>query len=137
MDNIEAPSASERAPRDAQCDVLVIGGGLHGAAVARDLAGRGWSVILCEQGDLAQQTSSATLKLALAGVDELALGSLRPLRQSLVEQELLLRSAPHLCSPVRLVVPEGAGANPLWHGGPGLWLLNQLAPELGCPTASR
>lgn len=135
MDNTEAPSASEHAPRDAQCDVLVIGGGLHGAAVARDLAGRGWSVILCERGDLAQQASSATLKLALAGVGDQVFGGLRSLRQSLVEQELLLRSAPHLCSPVRLVVPEGAGATPLWHGGSGLWFLNQLAPRAWLPDS--
>jgi glycerol-3-phosphate dehydrogenase len=135
MDNIEDPSASEHASRDAQCDVLVVGGGLHGTAVARDLAGRGWSVILCEQGDLAQHASSATLKLALSGACDLALGALRPLRQSLVEQEVLLRSAPHLCSPVRLVVPEGGGAKPLWHGGPGLWLLNQLAPRAWLPDS--
>ncbi|HRH17359.1 MAG TPA: glycerol-3-phosphate dehydrogenase [Aquabacterium sp.] len=135
MNHIKDPSASQHASGDAPCDVLVIGGGLHGVAVARDLAGRGWSVILCEQGDLAQHASSSTLKLALAGVDALAFGRLKPLRQSLVEQEVLLRSAPHLCSPVRLIVPEGAGAKPLWRSGPGLWLLNQLAPRTWLPDS--
>lgn len=133
MNHTEVLSARPHTSGDAPCDVLVIGGGLNGVAAARDLAGRGWSVILCERGDLAQQASSSTLKLALAGVDELALGRLRHLRQSLVEQEVLLHSAPHLCSPVRLIVPEGAGARPFWRSGLGLWLLNQMAPRSSLP----
>lgn len=133
MNPTDDPSAPPHAPGDASCDVLVIGGGLQGVAVARDLAGRGWAVILCERADLAQQASSSTLKLAQAGVDELALGQLKPLRQALVEQEVLLRSAPHLCSPVQLIVPEGGGPRPFWHSGPGRWLLNQMAPRMGLP----
>lgn len=86
-------------------DLAIIGGGITGCSIARDAAGRGLSVFLCDQADLAGAGSSASMKLVDGGlhhVDQLALGSLR---EGLKEREVLLRSAPHLVRPLRLLLP--------------------------------
>src|SRR3990172_980062 len=86
-------------------DLLVIGGGIHGAAVARDAAGRGLKVLLAEQGDYACATSSASSKLIHGGLRYLERLELRLVRESLVERAGLLNTAPHLVAPLRFLVP--------------------------------
>jgi glycerol-3-phosphate dehydrogenase len=86
-------------------DVGVIGGGLTGAAVARDAAGRGLSVFLCEQGDLGSGSSSATSKLVHGALRLLESFQLRAMREAVVEREVLMRTAPHLVRPRRFLIP--------------------------------
>jgi len=86
-------------------DVLVIGGGIHGAAVARDAAGRGLKVLLAEKGDYACATSSASSKLIHGGLRYLETGDLGLVRESLAERANLLKTAPHLVAPLRFLLP--------------------------------
>jgi glycerol-3-phosphate dehydrogenase len=86
-------------------DLLVIGGGIHGAAVARDAAGRGLKVMLAEKGDYACATSSASSKLIHGGLRYLEHGELGLVRESLVERAGLLKTAPHLVAPLRFLLP--------------------------------
>lgn len=86
-------------------DVLVIGGGIHGAAVARDAAGRGLKVMLAERGDYACATSSASSKLIHGGLRYLEQLELALVRESLVERARLLKTAPHLVTPLRFLLP--------------------------------
>jgi len=114
---------------DVRCDVLVVGGGINGVGIARDLAGRGWSVVLCEQDDLAQHTSSASTKLIHGGLRYLEYGQWSLVRKALIEREGLLRSAPHIMWPLRFVLPHDAGMRPAWMIRAGLWLYDHLAPR--------
>lgn len=93
-------------------DVAIIGGGINGCGIARDAAGRGLSVHLCEQGDLAGATSSASTKLFHGGLRHDRSVKLRDLRERLAEQDVLLATAPHLVRPLRIAVPNGANAKP-------------------------
>ena len=86
-------------------DVLVIGGGVNGAGIARDAAGRGLSVLLAEKGDLASATSSGSTKLFHGGLRYLEYGKLRLVRESLIEREVLLKAMPHISWPMRFVLP--------------------------------
>ncbi|MDP1791329.1 MAG: FAD-dependent oxidoreductase, partial [Methylibium sp.] len=90
------------------CDVLVVGGGINGAGIARDLAGRGWRVVLCERDDLAAHTSSASTKLIHGGLRYLEHGEFALVRKALQEREQLLRSAPHIMWPLSFVMPHDA-----------------------------
>lgn len=92
----------------ADFDVAIIGGGINGAGIARDAAGRGLKVLLVEQGDLASGTSSASSKLIHGGLRYLEHGALRLVRAALGEREVLLRMAPHLIRPLRFVLPLDA-----------------------------
>src|SRR4249920_3756773 len=87
-------------------DVLVVGGGINGAGIARDLAGRGLSVVLCEKDDLAQHTSSSSTKLIHGGLRYLEYYEFALVRKALAEREVLLRSAPHIIWPLRFVMPH-------------------------------
>ena len=89
-----------------ECDVLVVGGGINGAGIARDLAGRGARVVLCEQDDLASHTSSGSTKLIHGGLRYLEHGEFALVRKALIERERLLRSAPHILWPLRFVMPH-------------------------------
>jgi len=95
-------------------DVLVIGGGINGAGIARDAAGRGLRVCLVEQDDLAAHTSSASTKLIHGGLRYLEHGELRLVRESLAERERLLAIAPHIVKPLRFVLPYVDGLRPRW-----------------------
>ena len=86
-------------------DLFVIGGGINGTGIARDAAGRGLSVRLAEQGDLAGATSSASTKLFHGGLRYLEFMELRLVRESLREREVLLRAMPHISWPMRFVLP--------------------------------
>jgi len=89
----------------ADFDLAIIGGGINGAGIARDAAGRGFRVVLIEQNDLASGTSSASSKLIHGGLRYLEHGEFRLVRSALREREVLLRAAPHLIQPLRFVLP--------------------------------
>jgi glycerol-3-phosphate dehydrogenase len=95
-------------------DLLVVGGGVNGAGIARDAAGRGLTVCLVEQDDLASHTSSASTKLIHGGLRYLEQGELRLVRESLAERERLLAIAPHIVRPLRFVLPYVDGLRPRW-----------------------
>jgi len=108
-------------------DLLVIGGGINGAGIARDAAGRGLSVLLCEQGDLAGATSSASSKLIHGGLRYLEQRAFRFVRRALIEREVLLSVAPHLVRPMRFVLPVDRALRPPWLIATGLFLYDRLA----------
>ena len=93
----------------ADYDLAIIGGGINGAAIARDAAGRGLRVLLLEQNDLASGTSSASTKLIHGGLRYLEHGAFRLVREALIEREVLLRTAPHLTRPLRFLLPTVPG----------------------------
>jgi len=119
-------SAGDPAP-DRSCDVLVVGGGINGAGIARDLAGRGASVVLCEKDDLAQHTSSSSTKLVHGGLRYLEYYEFSLVRKALVEREVLLKSAPHIIWPLRFVMPHDRSMRPSWMIRAGLFLYDHLA----------
>jgi glycerol-3-phosphate dehydrogenase len=98
----------------ADFDLAIIGGGINGAGIARDAAGRGLRVLLAEQNDLASGTSSASTKLIHGGLRYLEHGAVRLVREALIEREVLWRMAPHIIRPMRFVlVPQPALRSPL------------------------
>ena len=108
-------------------DVLIVGGGINGAGIARDAAGRGLRVVLCEKDDLAAHTSSASSKLIHGGLRYLEHYEFRLVRKALAEREVLLRSAPHIMRPLRFVMPHDSGQRPVWLIRAGLYLYDTLA----------
>src|SRR5271155_3250971 len=113
-------------PMQPDTDLLIIGGGINGAGIARDAAGRGHSVLLCEQGDLAQATSSASTKLIHGGLRYLEYYEFRLVREALIERERLLAIAPHIIWPLRFVLPHEAHLRPAWMIRAGLFLYDHL-----------
>ena len=107
-------------------DLLVIGGGINGVGIARDAAGRGLSVLLVEQGDLASGTSSASSKLVHGGLRYLEQYEFRLVRESLAEREVLLAAAPHIIWPLRFVLPIHSGLRPPWMLRAGLFLYDHI-----------
>jgi len=99
---------------------------VNGCGIARDAAGRGLSVLLCEQNDLASGTSSASTKLVHGGLRYLEHYEFRLVRESLMEREVLLRSAPHIIWPLRFVLPHHKGLRPRWMLRLGLFLYDHL-----------
>ena len=87
-------------------DLLIIGGGINGAAIARDAAIRGSKVLLVEKDDLAAHTSSASSKLVHGGLRYLEQLDFALVRESLREREILLRTAPHIVRPLRFILPD-------------------------------
>ena len=108
-------------------DLLVVGGGINGAGIARDAAGRGLSVLLCEQDDLAAHTSSASTKLIHGGLRYLEYREFGLVRKALQERETLLRAAPHIMWPLRFVMPHMPDLRPAWMIRAGLFLYDHLA----------
>ncbi len=117
-------------------DLLIVGGGINGAGIARDAAGRGLSVLLCEQDDLAAHTSSASTKLIHGGLRYLEHLQLSLVRKALIEREILLNSAPHLMRPLRFVLPHDAHLRPAWMIGAGLFLYDHLARRRRLPGSA-
>jgi glycerol-3-phosphate dehydrogenase len=111
---------------DRQLDVLVIGGGINGVGIARDLVGRGLSVLLCEQDDLASHTSSASSKLIHGGLRYLEYYEFRLVAKALAEREVVLRAAPHIVKPLRFVMPHVPTLRPAWMIRIGLLLYDHL-----------
>ena len=107
-------------------DILVIGGGINGASIARDAAGRGLNVVLCEKDDLAQHTSSSSTKLIHGGLRYLEHYDFLLVRHSLQEREVLLRSAPHIIWPLRFILPHHRSLRPRWLIRLGLFLYDHI-----------
>jgi len=108
-------------------DLAIIGGGVNGAAIARDAAGRGLKVLLVEKDDLASHTSSASTKLIHGGLRYLEFYEFRLVREALQEREIILKIAPHLTRPLRFVLPHEKSHRPAWMIRIGLFLYDHLA----------
>src|SRR5205085_11606268 len=118
-------------------DLLIVGGGINGVGIARDAAGRGLRVVLCEKDDLAQGTSSRSGKLVHGGLRYLEYYEFRLVREALIEREVLLRSAPHIIWPLRFVLPHSREQRPAWMIRLGLLLYDHLGGrKLLPPTRS-
>ena len=107
-------------------DLLIIGAGINGAGIARDAAGRGLSVLLCEQGDIAGATSSASSKMIHGGLRYLEHYEFRLVAEALAEREVMLRIAPHLARPLRIVMPHVPTLRPAWMIRLGLMFYDTL-----------
>ena len=109
-------------------DIVIVGGGINGAAVARDAAGRGYRVLLVERDDYAAATSSASSKLVHGGIRYLEHAEFRLVRESLHERAVLLSIAPHLVAPLRFLLPiTRSQPRPAWMVSLGLTLYDVLA----------
>ena len=115
-------------------DVAIIGGGINGCGIARDAAGRGWSVFLCEKNDLASSTSSASSKLIHGGLRYLEHFRFRLVREALIEREILWRIAPHIVWPLRFVLPHRKDLRPAWLLRIGLFLYDHLGGRRLLPS---
>jgi glycerol-3-phosphate dehydrogenase len=118
-------------------DLLVVGGGIHGAGIARDAAGRGLSVLLVEQDSLASHTSSASSKLVHGGLRYLEYFKLRLVRESLSERESVLAIAPHLVQRQRFVLPYRGRLRPAWAVRLGLFLYDRLGRDSSLEGSTR
>jgi D-erythritol 1-phosphate dehydrogenase len=118
-------------------DLLVVGGGINGVGIARDAAGRGLSVVLCEKDDLAQGTSSRSGKLVHGGLRYLEYYKFRLVREALIEREVLLRVAPHIIWPLRFVLPHSRQQRPAWMISLGLTLYDHLGGRRLLPKSRR
>ncbi|MEM6679892.1 MAG: glycerol-3-phosphate dehydrogenase [Pseudomonadota bacterium] len=107
-------------------DIAIIGGGVNGCGIARDAAGRGLSVYLCEKGDIGGATSSWSTKLFHGGLRYLEYYEFRLVREALIERELLIKAMPHIAWPLRFVLPHHKGLRPWWLLRLGLFLYDNL-----------
>jgi glycerol-3-phosphate dehydrogenase len=107
-------------------DILIIGGGINGCGIARDAAGRGYSVCLCEAGDLGGGTSSASTKLIHGGLRYLEHYEFRLVQKALIEREVIWKMAPHIVRPLRFVLPHHKGLRPKWLLRLGLFLYDYM-----------
>src|SRR3984885_15993203 len=114
-------------------DMIVVGGGVNGAGIARDAVGRGLSVLLVEKGDLAQGTSSRSGKLVHGGLRYLEYCEFRLVREALIEREVLLNAAPHIIWPMRFVLPHSPMDRPAWLVRLGLFLYDHLGGRKRLP----
>ncbi len=114
-------------------DLFVIGGGINGAGIARDAAGRGLKVVLCEKDDLAQGTSSRSGKLVHGGLRYLEYYEFRLVREALIEREVLLNAAPHIIWPMRFVLPHSPNDRPAWLVRLGLYFYDHLGGRKKLP----
>jgi glycerol-3-phosphate dehydrogenase len=120
---------------DRPYDLLVIGGGINGAGIARDAAGRGLSVLLVERDDLAAHTSSASTKLIHGGLRYLEYYEFRLVAEALAEREVLLKAAPHLIEPLAFVLPHEPHLRPAWMIRAGLFLYDRLGGKMTLPKS--
>ncbi|OLO03208.1 glycerol-3-phosphate dehydrogenase [Salinicola socius] len=116
-------------------DLIVVGGGINGTGIANDAAGRGLSVLLCEQADLASATSSASSKLIHGGLRYLEHREFRLVREALREREIMLRKAPHIVWPLRFILPHQPHLRPGWMIRTGLFLYDHLSHRDSLPNA--
>jgi len=124
-------------PDSLDTDILVIGGGINGAGIAADAAGRGLSVVLCDKADLGGATSSSSTKLIHGGLRYLETWQFRLVRESLQEREVLLKSAPHIVWPMRFRLPHHPGLRPAWMIRAGLFLYDHLGKRVTLPASHR
>lgn len=130
-----SPSLASLADAATECDVLIVGGGINGCGIARDLAGRGWRVVLCEKDDLAAHTSSSSTKLIHGGLRYLEYYEFSLVRKALQEREVLLKSAPHIMWPLRFVMPHDPSMRPAWMIRIGLFMYDHLARREVLPAS--
>src|SRR6202161_4570104 len=116
-------------------DLFIVGGGINGAGIARDAAGRGLSVLLVEQHDLAAHTSSASTKLIHGGLRYLEYYEFRLVREALMERERLLNIAPHIIWPLQFGLPHSRDQRPAWMVRTGLFLYDHLAKRKRLPRS--
>lgn len=116
-------------------DLLIVGGGVNGTGIARDASGRGASVLLVEQDDLASYTSSSSTKLIHGGLRYLEYYEFRLVREALIERDRLLAIAPHIMWPLRFVLPHSSSQRPVWMLKLGLFLYDHLAPNMKLPKS--
>ncbi len=121
----------------AHFDIFIIGGGINGCGIARDAAGRGYDVCLCEQNDLASGTSSKSTKLIHGGLRYLEHYEFRLVREALKEREILWQIAPHIISPMRFILPLNSATRPSWIIKLGLFLYDNLAPRINLPPSQK
>ncbi len=119
-----------------QHDLLVVGGGINGAGIARDAAGRGLSVLLVEKDDLASHTSRWSSKLIHGGLRYLEYYEFRLVREALIEREVLLRAAPHIVRPLTFVLPHSPEQRPAWMIRLGLFLYDHLGGRRRLPGST-
>lgn len=116
-------------------DLLIIGGGINGAAIAREAALNGLSVLLVEKGDLASGTSSASTKLIHGGLRYLEFYEFKLVREALIERERLLKAAPHLIYPMEFVLPHQHTLRPKWMIRAGLFLYDHIGGAMSLPKS--
>ena len=116
-------------------DIAVIGGGINGAGVARDAAGRGLKVLLAEQDDFASATSSASTKLIHGGLRYLEYYEFRLVSESLAEREVMLKIAPHIIWPLEFVLPHEKHLRPAWMIRTGLFLYDHIGGRTSLPKS--
>lgn len=121
--------------REIETDLLVIGGGINGTGIAADAASRGLSVVLCEKGDLASGTSSHSSKLIHGGLRYLEQYEFRLVRESLQEQEILLKRAPHLVRPLEFILPYDSHLRSKWLIRIGFFFYDHLARRSKIPKS--
>ena len=114
-------------------DLAIIGAGINGCGLARDAAGRGLSVLLCDMGDLGGGTSSRSTKLIHGGLRYLEQFDFRLVREALAEREVIWAIAPHIVRPLRFVLPHQAGLRPAWVLRTGLFLYDHLGGRRRLP----
>ena len=115
-------------------DIFVIGGGINGCGIARDAAGRGFSVMLAEMNDLGSGTSSGSTKLIHGGLRYLEQYEFGLVREALMEREVLWAMAPHIIWPLRLVLPHHRGLRPAWLLRLGLFLYDHIGGRRRLPA---
>ncbi|MCL4121664.1 UNVERIFIED_CONTAM: hypothetical protein GTU68_035197, partial [Idotea baltica] len=118
-------------------DIFIIGGGINGCGIARDAAGRGYSVRLAEMNDLASGTSSGSSKLIHGGLRYLEYYEFRLVRESLSEREVLLKIAPHIIWPLRFVLPHHSELRPTWLIRLGLFLYDHIGKRKFLPGTTQ
>lgn len=114
-------------------DIAIIGGGINGTGIARDAAGRGYTVFLAEKNDLAQGTSSGSTKLIHGGLRYLEHFEFNLVRESLTEREKLWAIAPHIIWPMRFILPHAPGLRPAWFLRAGLFLYDHIGGRRRLP----
>ena len=119
------------------CDVFIVGGGINGAGIARDAAGRGYRVSLCDSGDFGSGTSSASTKLIHGGLRYLEHYKFRLVAESLRERERLWQAAPHIIWPMRFLLPHHKALRPRWLLRLGLFIYDHLGGRKLLPKARR
>ncbi|WP_068085939.1 glycerol-3-phosphate dehydrogenase [Novosphingobium rosa] len=129
--------ATPPSPAEPTYDLLIVGGGVNGAGIARDAAGRGLSVLLVEAEDLASHTSSASTKLIHGGLRYLEYYEFRLVREALIERERLLGMAPHIIWPLRFVLPQSQSPRPAWMVRLGLFLYDHLGGRKKLPGTQK
>ena len=117
------------------CDLLIVGGGINGAGIARDAAGRGLDVLLVERDDLAAHTSSWSTKLVHGGLRYLEHYEFRLVAEALAEREVLLKLAPHIIEPLAFVLPHEPHLRPAWMIRAGLFLYDRLGGRMTLPKS--